>query len=77
MARGPKKRVAPAYTSLVNAKARSAFQNEKDKTNMNPVTEVKTNSSPAVICKTTARDLAPSTFPSFSFPIHFQGRQTL
>src|ERR1700678_3903829 len=38
---------------------------------MTPVTEVKTNPSSAVIDKTTARELTPSTSPSFSFPIGY------
>src|ERR1035441_3784790 len=38
---------------------------------MNPVTEVKTNPSPAVITKTTAWKLTPSTSPSFSFPVGY------
>ena len=38
---------------------------------MNPVTEVKTNPSLAVIDKTTAWKLTPSTSPSFSFPVGY------
>src|ERR1700689_1339917 len=38
---------------------------------MNPVAEVKTNPSLAVIDNTTARRLTPSTSPSFSFPIGY------
>ena len=38
---------------------------------MTLATEVKTNSGPTVIDKTTARELTPSTSPSFSFPIGY------
>ena len=38
---------------------------------MTTATEVKTNPNPAVIDKTTARELTPSTSPSFSFPIGY------
>src|SRR6202050_1386027 len=38
---------------------------------MNPVTEVKTNSSLALIDQTTTRKLSSSTSPSFSFPIGY------
>jgi pimeloyl-ACP methyl ester carboxylesterase len=35
------------------------------------VTELKTNPSPAVIDKTGARELTPSAFPSYSFPVGY------
>jgi pimeloyl-ACP methyl ester carboxylesterase len=38
---------------------------------MNAIVEVKTNPSPAVNDKTTARKLTPSSSPSFSFPIGY------
>ena len=38
---------------------------------MNAVTDVKTNRSPIVFDKTTARTLTPSSSPSFSFPIGY------
>ena len=38
---------------------------------MNAVIDVKANSSPAVIDKTTARELTPSTSPLFSFPVGY------
>ena len=38
---------------------------------MTLVTELKTNPSPAVIDKTGARELTPSAFPSYSFPVGY------
>src|ERR1700689_3227239 len=38
---------------------------------MTSVAEVQTNSGPAVIDKTTARELTPSASPSFSFPVGY------
>src|SRR5271163_3814362 len=38
---------------------------------MTSVTEMQTNSGPAVIDKTDARELTPSTSPSFSFPVGY------
>src|ERR1700685_2848353 len=41
------------------------------RTEMTLATEVKTNSGPTVIDKTTSRELTPSISPSFSFPIGY------
>src|ERR1700678_3725429 len=49
----------------------AGFQNEKRKTEMTSVAEVNTNPSLAVIDKTAARELTPSTSPSFSFPVGY------
>jgi pimeloyl-ACP methyl ester carboxylesterase len=50
--------------------SRHSFEKKRRKSDMSPVTEVKTNPGP-VIDKTTAQKVTPSTSPSFSFPIGY------
>jgi hypothetical protein len=48
-----------------------SFKKRRRKTEMTPVTAVKTNPSPVVIDNTMAAELTSSTSPSFSFPIGY------